>query len=107
MPERLFLSLILTLAIELVYALGWKVRGRDLWIIVLMNVITNPLVVLWNGFTIQEGYLISTLLPELAAVAAEAFFLKRFGKDISYPILLAVCINTFSYVLGCIINYFL
>lgn len=107
MTERLALSLTLTLIIELVYALGWKVRGRDLWIIALMNVLTNPLVVLWNAWTSDEGYLISTLLPELAAVVVEAVMLKKCGRNISYPILLAVCINTFSYVLGCIINYFL
>ena len=104
MVERLILSLGLTLALELVYAMGWKVRGRDLLLVVLMNVLTNPLVVLWNAATASAGYLVSTALPEAAAVAVEAVLLKRFGKDIAYPLLLAVCINVFSYFCGLLIN---
>lgn len=107
MVERLILSLVLTLIFEMLYALGWKVRGKDLLIILWMNVLTNPLVVIFNYFTTDFGYLISTLLPELTAITAEAIILKRYGKNIYFPILLAVCINIFSYVLGVIISYFI
>lgn len=107
MVEKLLLSLTLTLILELLYALGWKIHGNDLRIVIWMNVLTNPLVVLWNTWMSEAGYLISTLAPELAAVAVEAVLLKRFGKDISYPVLLALCINIFSYVSGLIIYYFL
>lgn len=105
MIEKLFASLCLTLIIELLYAAGWRVKGKDLWLIVGMNILTNPLVVLWNSWMYSHGYLISTLLPELAAITTEAVLLKRFGKNISYPVLLAVCINVFSYVLGLFINF--
>lgn len=105
MIERLFISLLLTLILETVYALGWKVHGKDLKLIWLMNVLTNPLVVIWNNLTVSSGIMISTVLPELAAVAVEGFLLKRYGRDISYPLLLSICINLFSYFSGMLFNY--
>lgn len=105
MMERLIVSLLVTLLLELSYALGWQVRGKDLLVIIWMNILTNPLVVLINYFTASAGFVISTLLPELAAIAAEAIILKRFSKNIHFPILLAFCINIFSYICGVFIRY--
>lgn len=107
MIEKLALSLLLTWILEMLYALGWGVRGKDLLLILIMNTLTNPLVVLWNSQTVQTGYVISTLLPELAAIAVEALILKKFSKNITYPALLAVCINPFSYIIGLMLNYFI
>lgn len=107
MIERLIASLLVTLLLELSYALVWQVRGRDLLVIIWMNILTNPLVVLINYFTASAGFVISTLLPELAAIAAETIILKRFSKNIHFPILLAICINVFSYICGVFISYLL
>ena len=107
MIEKFALSLALTLFFELAYAAFWGLRGRDQLLVAGMNVLTNPLVVLWYSLTAGSGFLISTLLPELIAVAAEAWLLCRFGKNVTKPILLAVCINAFSYTLGLLVNYLL
>ena len=107
MFERLALSLALTLALGLLFAWGWTVKGKDLLLVAAMNVLTNPLVVLWNTAFGSMSILISTVFPELAAIAAEAFLMRRFGKKIAYPLLLAVCINVFSYFSGLILSFFL
>lgn len=107
MAEILALSLGLTLVFELLYGWLWGVKGRDILLIAGMNVLTNPLVVLWHYSTQAHGLVISTILPELTAVAVEALLLCRFGRRIRKPVLLAMCINVFSYFVGILINIFL
>lgn len=106
MIERLILSLLITLLLEFTYALGWKIRSKDLLLVLAVNVLTNPLVVLFHNQTAHLGIAVSIAVPELAAVAVEAVLLKRFGKDITYPILFAICANFFSFFAGLVINYF-
>lgn len=104
MIERLILSLVLTLLFELLYALGWGVRKKDLLLVFLLNVLTNPLVVLVHNATQENGIFLSIILPELAAVTAEAYLLKRCSRNILYPILFAVCVNAFSFLAGLLID---
>ena len=104
MIEILLLSLGLTLLFELGYAWFWGIKGRDLLLIIWMNLLTNPLVVLWYHTNQEMGWLISTLIPELSAIFAEIFLLKRFGKEIRRPVLLGICINVFSYSVGILFN---
>lgn len=106
MIERLILSLLLTLVFELLYALGWGVRKKDLLLVFLVNILTNPLVVLFHSVTESHGILLSIILPELTAIAVESYLLKRYSKDILYPILLAICINVFSFFAGLLFNIF-
>ncbi len=105
MIERLALCLGLTLIFELGFALAWGIEKKDLLLLILVNVLTNPLVVMWHDCHIEDRYYLSTLLPEICAVAAEAVLLKIFGKHIRYPVLLAVCMNVFSYSLGVLVSY--
>lgn len=104
MLEGLVCSLGLTLVFELAYAFLWGVGKKDLLLVAGMNVLTNPLVVLWNYGTSEAGVMIAVLLPEAAAIAVEAFLLIRFGKEVPRPVLLAVCINVFSFFLGLLIQ---
>ena len=103
MGKTLLLSLIMTLVLELPFAWLWGLRKGDILLVVWVNILTNPLVVLWNHVT--TGFVLSILLPEAAAVTAEAVFFKRLGKKIPYPVLLAVCINTFSFHAAILIQY--
>ncbi len=103
--EKLLLSLLLTLVLELTFACFWGVKKQALFLLVFANVLTNPTVVLWNHFYSADGYLISILLPETAAIIVEALLIKHLCKNISHPVLLAVCINMFSYSLGVILSY--
>jgi len=108
MAELFTLSLGLTLIFELGYAWLWGVKGRDLILILLMNVLTNPLVVLWYHVHQDQNLLIHTVFPELIAIIVEIFILKRFAKDVRRPIQLGICINVFSYFLGmiCVLIFF-
>ena len=105
MIEKLALSLCLTLILEFFFAWLWGVRKQDLALIAGMNILTNPLVVLWNYFTVSYGSLVSILLPETAAIIVEVFLLKFRGKNINSPILLGIFINVFSYNTGLILEY--
>lgn len=104
MAESLVLSLFLTLILELGYALVWGIKKPDIPLIVAMNVLTNPLVVLWHHHFAQMGYWTSTAVPEVAAVIVETALLSIFGKDIKRPVLLAACINVFSYFTGVLLQ---
>lgn len=104
----LLLSLALTLALELSFcALVFKVRGRDLLLVVLVNILTNPPVVLtYVLLKPQIGFspYILTAMLEVSAIAVEAVCYKYCGKDIRRPIIMAVCANVFSYFIGLLIT---
>lgn len=101
-------SLGLTLALEVPFAYCWGLRDRhDLTVAVLVNVLTNPAVVLlyflvtartgWPRFAVQ--------LPlEALAVAVEAVCYRTCGRDVRHPALLSLCANGFSYGAGLLLN---
>lgn len=93
------ISLGLTLALELLFAWCWRIRRRDLLLVALANVLTNPAVVLVHG---QWGgsLWLGTVLPELAAVAVEAMVYLRLENRIARPVLFAVLANILSYSAG-------
>ena len=105
MIEALLPSLLLTMAFELPFAWLWGAKNKDLFVVLLMNIMTNPLVVMWHYSTWQYGFVISTVLPELAAIVTEALLLRRFAKDTPYPVLLGVFINLFSYSIGVVLSF--
>lgn len=105
MIEALLPSLLLTEAFELPFAWLWGAKKKDLLVVLFMNILTNPLVVMWHYSAWQFGFLISTVVPELAAIATEAILLRKFAKSTPYPVLLGVFINLFSYSIGVVLNY--
>lgn len=96
----LVISLVLTLALELLFALLWGVRKKALLLVGLMNVLTNPAVVtlhfLCTRFLGWTGFL-PVLILEAAAVVVEGFCCRGV---IQKPWLFAFCINLFSYGVG-------
>lgn len=105
MTEALLPSLLLTQLFELPYAWLWGAKKKDLLVVLLMNILTNPLVVMWHYSTWQLGFVISTVLPELAAIVAEVILLRKFSKNTPYPVLLGVMINLFSYSAGVVLTF--
>jgi hypothetical protein len=97
-------SLALTLALEVPVAAAFGARNRrDLLLAVLVNVLTNPPVVLacfaiapatgWPSLAVQ--------LPlEALAVAAEALCYAKCARSIRHPIALSICANGWSYTVG-------
>lgn len=98
-------SLGLTLIAELCYALILKIRGKELLLIALMNVLTNPPVVL-IAILIGKAFSPWHLLLEAAVVTLEGLILRQFAKRIARPFWLSLGLNSLSYGAGLIINYF-
>ena len=93
------ISLGLTLLLELPVVYLWGVRKRrDLTVAVLVNVLTNPVVVLLHALGCPA-------LPlEIGAIAAEGICYRACGEEIRRPYLLALCANVFSYSMGLVLN---
>lgn len=101
MIPYLLLSLGLTLVFEVAFALCWGLRRRDLLLCVLVNVMTNPAVVLLH--LLFPAPFVTALL-ELGAVGAEGFCYSRFGERVRKPWLFSLIVNAFSFGMGLMIN---
>ena len=101
-------SLGLTLLFEVPFAALWGLRKRDLTLCILVNVLTNPVVVLctllWRAYVPYPDRPAVAFL-ELAAVATEGLLYRDLGERIRKPILLSACANALSYSLGLLINH--
>ena len=110
MLSSLALSLFLTLVFEEVFALLWGLRGWREWAIVaLVNLLTNPAVVLLyhlsTGLWSMNAIFVTTVL-ECAAVVIEWRCYKSCSYQLKRPFLFALLANVISYTLGCIIQLF-
>ena len=103
----LALSLLLTLVLEEAFALLWGLRGRrELTVVALVNILTNPAVVLlyhlstgllgWNPVWV-------TAILECAAVIVEWRCYKSCSYQLKRPFLFALLANVISYGVGCIL----
>ena len=98
------LSLGLTLVFELTFALLWGLRRRDLLLCLLVNVLTNPVVVL---LYLLFPHPAATAVWECTAAAVEGWHYCRYGQNIRAPWLFSVLCNAISFSLGLVINHFL
>ena len=97
----LLLSLGLTEAFECAFALLTGKRGKALLLCILVNIITNPPVVLLR-FLSGGGWLFIAGL-ELAAVVAEGL-LYRYSGLYRRPFLFSLAANALSFSLGLLIQ---
>ena len=101
----LLFSLALTLILEGAYGLLWRLKSRRDWLLLLLvNVVTNPIV----GFlyhVVSARWLFVAAL-EIAAVLAEWRAYRRWGQDTCPPLLFSLCANCFSFFGGLLLNYF-
>ena len=99
----LVVSLVLTLLLEGLFACIWGVKGaRDWELIVLVNVVTNPIVVTLHH-CVSSGVAFVTLL-EVSAVVAEWLAYRKWGQSTRPAFLFSLCANCFSYFSGVLIN---
>lgn len=103
---ELFLSLAvslgLTLALELAFALIWRVERSDLPAVALANLLTNPVVVLCHhtvAWYFPRYLMAATLVLELWAVGTEGVIYRR-RSQISRPWTFSLCANFLSYCAG-------
>ena len=99
----LAISLALTLLLEGLFGLIWGVKGKRDWLLLLLvNVVTNPIVVTLHYCVSSAWYV--TIVLEVSAVVAEWLAYRRWGRTTSPAFLFALCANCFSYFSGLLIN---
>lgn len=112
MIEALIISLVVSLLLTLVLECGFffivgKSDKKDLLLLVLVNVLTNPLVVLtfWliQSYTYWNAYIVLVVL-EVLAVVVEGGYYKKFGESFKRPFLFALAANAFSFLSGLLIQ---
>ncbi len=100
------ISLLLTLVLEGLFGLIWGIKGKRDWLLLLIvNVVTNPIVVTLHYCV--SSFWVVTLVLEIAAVLAEWLAYRRWGRTTHPAFLFALCANCFSYFSGLLINYFI
>lgn len=102
--QSLFLSFLLTLALELPVFILWGGRGKkDLLLLVLVNLLTNPGTValyLYLRSVLPLRPLSLQLLLEIPVVLAESGLYRKYGRELRHPFLLSLTANSFSYGIG-------
>ena len=110
-PYIMIRCLLLTIIIEVLFFLLLKGRNKkDIINVILVNIITNPIVVIIPIYlNLRYGIIyrnISLIILEISIVLIEGFCYK---KSLKYnkinPYLLALILNILSYSIGEIINY--
>lgn len=104
----LCMSLASTLVLEEGFGYLLGVRERwDMVLIGLVNLLTNPAVVLLyyvNGIYIKGNQTVVTILLELAAVLAEGLCYRTAARGIRHPWMFAIGANLFSYMAGVVLS---
>lgn len=103
-------ALLLTILLEGLFGAIWGVNGgRNYIIMLLANLLTNPLVNVIHSYFAYEMRLdgilmvIITALLEISAVTLEWLVYKS-RTDIKKPFLFSLCANGFSFLCGILIN---
>jgi hypothetical protein len=104
----LIISLILTIILEEIFAVAVGIRcKRDLLLLGLVNILTNPIVVL--SYFLAANYttwnlILVTIFLESLAIIVEACYFRTYGNTFRHPFLFSICVNLFSYGIGKIIS---
>ena len=100
----------LTILLETAFAIFAGVRGRkNLLTVVLVQVMTNPCVVLlmyWCMTHLSWHHALYELPIETVVVIVEGLIYKMFVKDIKRPFAFSLVANYFSYSFGILMGYF-
>ena len=104
----LAVSLSLTVALETgFFFLTGKRDKKDLLLVVLVNVVTNPVVVLlyWLAALYTDWNMIVVIIPlEAFAILAEGYYYKNYGRCFKRPYIFSAGANMFSYWIGVLIQ---
>ncbi len=100
---QLGISLLLTLVLEFPWILLFRAKRKDLLLFLLVNILTNPAVVV---LSIATGYhIIIQLCLEAIVVLVEGWYYKKYTEHMRKSILCSLCANGFSYGVGILINF--
>ena len=114
MLESLIISLVLTLIIEVGFALIFKVRGKiDIAVVFLANIITNPVIVTIENliWTIENYTLMITLsfifwvVLEIVVILVEGYIYNKLRVKSKYsPYKMSLVLNSISILFGIVYN---
>ena len=100
----LCLSLLITELIECAFALLIGKRGKALILCGLVNLATNPAVVLLH-FVLSGGWTVIVLLEGAAVLTEGGFY--RYSGLYKRPFLFSLAANALSFFLGLLLTYFI
>lgn len=114
MLASIIVSLVLTLIIEVGFALIFKVRGKiDIAVVFLANIITNPVIVtienlLWTidnySLMISLSFIFWVIL-EIAVILVEGYIYNKLRVKSKYsPYKLSLILNSISILFGIVYN---
>lgn len=108
--SALVFSLVITLVLEIIFFyLAGKKNKRDLLLLSLVNVLTNPPVVFFYWLAVLYTDLNSAIVKivlEFLAIAVEGYYYKSCGEEFKRPFAFSWAANTFSFSLGIVIQLF-
>lgn len=109
--SALAISLLLTIALETgFFLLIGKREKKDILLLVMVNILTNPVVVLlyWLTAIYSDWNTVAVLVPlELFAVLTEGYYYKKYGRNFKHPYLFSLNANAFSFGMGLLVQIFL
>ena len=104
LPLSMVFSLTLTLAFETgFFLLAGKRDRKDLVLLLLVNVLTNPVVVLlfWLTVLYTDLNTYMVIIPlELLAILTEGYYYKKYGVSFHRPYLFSFAANIISFGMG-------
>ena len=95
---KLVISLLLTLVTEFPVAFLCQAKGKDLLLVFLVNILTNPAVVLVSTLTGDRVSL--QMILEGMAILAEGFYYNKYSTYMRKGFLCSFCCNLVSYGAG-------
>ena len=105
----LLLSLATTLIVELATAYFMKVPARDLGVVALVNLMTNPpyvlLVLICRYFFPRQAILLLQIVCEFIIIVIEAKLYRVHLKMCSRPYTLSIVANLLSIAAGAVLSY--
>jgi len=107
----LAISLLATIILEFsFFLLTGKRDKKDLLLVLLVNVLTNPAVVLlyWLSalYTVLPDAPVKLIL-EVSAILLEGYYYSRYGREFRRPYLFSAAANGFSFGVGALIQLFM
>ena len=120
MNQALIISLAVSLFLTIVLEIGFfvitgklftiKRDKKDFLLVILVNILTNPVVVLlyWLTALYTNWNTVIVLIPlELFAVFTEGYYYKKYGSNFRRPYLFSTAANIFSFGTGVLIQIFI
>lgn len=102
------ISLVMTILLEGSFALIVGIRDkRDLLLLCMVNILTNPAVVLiyhMTAYYTALNIVLVTVVLEGSAIAVEGSYYKAYARTIRHPCLFSAFVNLFSFTIGKLIS---